>query len=355
MKILHIICDLKPGGAQRMVSEIVPLLREGGHDTEILVFDNEKTDLYKSLSDSNINILNLNFRNIRNPLNIIKLHSIIKNYDIIHSHTTVPQLFLALAASGLKNKIITTEHSTTNRRRKLKWYRPVDKFMYGCYDKIICISEAAGNNLKEWTKDKNTSKYVVINNGINLEKFNYADALSTVNNEGEKYITMVSRFVASKDQATLIRAIPLIKRDGLIFIFVGDGENKEEMEQLASKLNVKEKCRFLGNRNDVADIIAQSYIGVQSSHWEGFGLTAVEFMASGKPIIASDVEGLKDVVKDAGIIFKPGDEYSLAKKIENLLDNSCYYNLVAKKCRERAALFDIRNTVAAYLDLYKKL
>jgi glycosyltransferase involved in cell wall biosynthesis len=92
---------------------------------------------------------------------------------------------------------------------------------------------------------------------------------------------------------------------------------------------------------------------VLSSHWEGFGLAAVEGMAAGKPVIASNVTGLAEVVGNAGILFEPGDYGGMACEINSLLDNEKRYRQVADACLERAEMFDIRKMVDSYLDCYR--
>jgi glycosyltransferase involved in cell wall biosynthesis len=105
----------------------------------------------------------------------------------------------------------------------------------------------------------------------------------------------------------------------------------------------------------VSSWLSESYIGVQSSHWEGFGLTAVEMMAAGLPVIASNVEGLKQVVDGAGELFTCGDERELAQIVNLLLNDEDMYKEMQQKCLSRAKLYDIHATVEAYLKIYKEV
>lgn len=118
---------------------------------------------------------------------------------------------------------------------------------------------------------------------------------------------MVARFAPSKDQATIIRALLLLDKDVRVR-FVGDGETRPECERLAKELGVEDRVDFMGMQSKIPQLIAESYIGIQSSNWEGFGLTAVEMMACGKPVIATNVDGLKQVVEGTGLLFPVGDE-----------------------------------------------
>ena len=92
-----------------------------------------------------------------------------------------------------------------------------------------------------------------------------------------------------------------------------------------------------------------------SSHWEGFGLSAVEAMASGKPVIASDVDGLKQVVEGYGLIFREDDAIDLSIKILSLYNDPDVRKQMAERCRLRSLDFDIRHMVRSYLDCYQKI
>ena len=92
-----------------------------------------------------------------------------------------------------------------------------------------------------------------------------------------------------------------------------------------------------------------------SSHYEGFGLTSVEGMASGKPFIASDVDGLREVVEGAGFLFKHGDYKQLSNIILELTQNADLYNTVAEKCFHRARQYDISKMVDGYMSVYQNL
>jgi glycosyltransferase involved in cell wall biosynthesis len=124
---------------------------------------------------------------------------------------------------------------------------------------------------------------------------------------------------------------------------------------VAKEIGVDNRVYFLGARSDVANLIAESYIGIQSSNWEGFGLTAVEMMACGKPVIATDVDGLKQVVEWAGELFHKGDKNELAHKVKALLSDKSYYNDMALRCKSRASEYDIRVMADKYLGVYRIL
>jgi len=96
-------------------------------------------------------------------------------------------------------------------------------------------------------------------------------------------------------------------------------------------------------------------IVVLSSHWEGFGLAAIEGMAAGKPVIASRVEGLSDIVGKYGLLFDRGNDAEFSKLIKKLLNDQDFYRGVSLRCAKRAEMYDINNMVWEILSTYKSL
>lgn len=103
-----------------------------------------------------------------------------------------------------------------------------------------------------------------------------------------------------------------------------------------------------------ASVIKKRRISLYNLHWEGFGLAAVEGMAAGKPVIASDVAGLRDIVKDYGLLFEQGNAKELVSKILQLQDNN-FYDDIAKKCAQRAGDFHILKMVEENIKLYRRI
>ena len=344
MRILHVITSLEIGGAQRLLADLLPILAKTD-EISLLVYERVHTHFEEQIEKVGIKILSLDEHNFYNPWIIVRMRKIFENYDVIHAHLFPTIYWASLACRGLKVKLFYTEHSTSNKRRN-KWYlRSIERFMYARYDKIISISRQTQEALTKWLK-QNDNRFVVIENGVNICQF--ATKQKSVI---PKSLIMISRFAPAKDQATVIRAMQYIDSQAILRL-VGDGENLEQCKQIAKEYGVGDRVYFLGARSNVAELIAESYIGVQASKSEGFGLTAVEIMACGKPVIATDVEGLKQVVDGAGELFCTGDEYALANIINHLLVDKEYYKTLSLRCQKRAATYDIRIMAQRYKDLY---
>ena len=357
MKILQVITSLQTGGAEKLIVDVVPKYKHLGLDVDVLLFDGKDTPFKRQLENAGIKVFSLGYGgSVYNPLYILKLMPYFRKYDIVHTHNTAPQLFAALGSVLCSVVLCTTEHTTSNRRRDWKWYRPIDKWMYSRYKKVICISDSTEENLRK-SIDCNSDKICTIYNGIDFESYDKASPIakdSITPDINRKVIAMVAGFRYQKDQETLIRAMSYVPKDVELWL-IGDGERRTIIEQCVKEKGLENRVRLLGIRNDIPSILKTVDIVVQSSHWEGFGLAAVEGMAAGKPVVASNVAGLSQVVSNAGVLFPLGDDKALADILNKLLTDYKYYNTVKGRCVKRAHKFDISKMVYKYCQVYQSL
>lgn len=350
MRILHVINSFEIGGAQRLLSDLLPILAKAA-DVELLVIRPLVANgLLKKLIKSNIKVMSLDELNLYNPKIFFKLRKITKKYNIIHAHLFPSLYWVAFAKTG-GVKLVYTEHNTSNKRRNKFFFKFLERIVYSRYSLIISISRKVQDNLQQWLCKKNDAHFVVINNGVDLTQFSIKKA---VYKSCHKKILMIARFVPSKDQMTLIKAMQFVN-ENVKLCLVGSGITFKSCVRLAEDLSLTERIEFLGTRDDIPFIIAGSYIGVQSSHWEGFGLTAVEMMSAGLPVIASDVDGLREIVENYGLIFEHENARDLAEKINSLLSDDSYYKEISQKCMARAQDFSIERMAESYIWVYKDL
>lgn len=354
MRVLHIITTLSSGGAEKMLVDIVGEMEEQGVDCEVLVLIDEENLFGERLSELNIPIYYGKAKKIFSLRHIFFIQKIIRKnqYDCIHTHLTHPQIYTLLAMKLLRKKtpLITTEHSTFNRRRKQKWFYRLDRWLYRQYDKIIAISKGTKKNLSTYLPETE-HKTVIIENGINLEQYKSAKSLKkelidkTIRPE-DKLVLMVARMDNQKDHETLIRASKHLPTHYRV-MFVGNGPRFHTIQNYAFE-NGRKDIIFLGERSDVPSLMATSNLFVLCSKWEGFGLVVIEAAASGLPIVASNVDGLKEVVQDiGGTLFKSGDEYDLAVKIVESMQEGKQISL------KNIEKYSIVNTVSKYIECYK--
>ena len=356
MRILHVITSLYNGGAERLMVDLLPrLCNDDKNEVELLLFNGVETIFKKELLQRGIKIISLSTTNdVYHPRRLLKLRSIIQQYDIVHTHNTACQLYVATASCLLRKKplLVTTEHNSTNRRRAKAWLKPFDRWMYNRYAAIVCIAEQTRRNLINYIGDNN--RLHTINNGVDVKRF--IKPIGQVANKHVFVVTMVAAFRPQKDFETLLRAMNSMPANYRLWIVGGgDRHEGERIKAYCTSLGLAKRVEFLGVREDVPDILEKSDIVVLSSHWEGLSLSSIEGMACGRPFVASDVDGLHDIVNGAGLLFPEGDDKELANQIQYLCEHPDEYNLVALRCQERARQYDISIMAKEYLGLYKEM
>ncbi|MGL4732700.1 MAG: glycosyltransferase [Fusobacteriaceae bacterium] len=353
MKILHIITSLELGGAEKLLTELIPLQKREAQVDLLVLYDKEN---FFHL-DSRVSRYNSK-KSIKNVFEILR---VIKkgDYDIVHAHLLHAQLWTAIARRfdfTPKRKYITTEHSTSNSRREKAIFRYFDRFLFSSYCRVVSISAAVKKSLMDWLEDERVERYPVIENGIDLKLFYKGKGLDREEigiAQGETALIMVARLNRAKDHMTLLRAMKILPLHYKL-ILAGEGEKGEEIQRAIEKMGLQQRVRLLGMRTDIADLFHTADVAVHSSHFEGFGITAVEAMASGIPLIASDVPGLGEVVRGGGLLFAPGDEKELAEKIISLEDEN-YRKMVSEREVEHSKKYSLEKTAQEYLELYKEL
>ncbi len=353
MRILHIINSLNTGGAEKLIVDTLPLYNKNKIKTDLLLLKKSDTILSKQI-EGNLNVFSINAKSYYNFSNIFKLKKIIGEYDIIHAHL-FPTLYLLAFCKFLfyPNKmIIFTEHSTNNKRRDKFYLRWIEKFIYSQYNKIICISKGTEITLLKHIGNNYKGKLITIDNGIDLSIFKPNELQPNLRKKEKIVLTQVSSFRYPKDQDTIIRSLKLLP-ENVIVQLAGSGPRLDECKKLAKQLNLQDRVSFLGQRSDIPEILHNTDVCIMSSFYEGFGLSAVEAMACKKPIIASNVEGLKEIVEGFGTLFDVENEKQLAAAILKLINDNDYYNQVAESCYKRSKDYDINTMVANYVAVYK--
>lgn len=355
MKILHVITSLWTGGAEKLMVDLLPRFRDRGIEVDLLTFNGDRTAFRQDLEANGIKVYDFGTKgSMYSPIKLVKLIPFLRRYDIIHTHNTAPQLFAAIGSLFGGGQLITTEHASSNRRRNIQLFKVLDRWMFSRYKKVICISDIAKTNLLMHI-GHSRADIVTINNGIDVMK--YCNALSgkTLSQfaPASKKIVMVAGFRWEKDQDTLIKALQYLPDDFHLFL-VGDGERRSVLEQLITSMHLDGRVHLLGVRCDIPNLLHEADYVVMSSHFEGLSLSSVEGMSVGKPFLASNVDGLREVVAGAGVLFTHGDAEGLAREIMKLDSNPNLYREVAARCFDRAQQFDISKMVEGYINIYKK-
>lgn len=218
------------------------------------------------------------------------------------------------------------------------------------------MSRESAEAISDWL-GPGSGRFVVIPNGIPLARFTVpAQAAEDVSCalKGRVGVAMVARLVPPKDHATALAALARLP-DEYCLILAGEGPERAAIEEAAKRFKLEGRCVLLGSRTDVPAILAACRVYLQSSRVEGFGIAALEAMAAGLPVVASEARGLGELARGAGLLFPVGDAGACAKEIERAATEPALAEKLVAAGRARAAEYSIERCAGAYADLYGEL
>lgn len=362
MKILHIIDSLGMGGAENVLVGLSTGQKDRGHDVTVMpLICPSETPVRRKIENNGVEVLPLREKgSFYNPFHILRLAKMIKKYDLVHVHL-FPALYWAYFAKVLSNSkvpMVYTEHSTDNKRRRNPFFNWVDRFVYQHgYKMIVACAEKVMETYKMAFPTINHICY--INNGVDTSLFVNAAPYTKEELIGVAdstfIITMVARFMTMKRQDTIVEALAKLPSD-IHTVFVGGNKDDDgliRVKELADTLRVSERVHFLYIRSDVPRILKTSDVVIMASDYEGLSLSSIEGMAAGKPFVASDVNGLREVVGGAGLLFENKNAVALAEAINKLYIDSTLYEDVRVKCEQRAREYDVNRMVEGYMKVYQ--
>lgn len=354
MKIVQIVNSITAGGAERLVLDLHREYLRLGHQSCVVTLAGNKqiegTDGFWCTG----------CRSPYSPAAAARLSRLFRtdplaNADVVHVHLFPAMLRVpaALSRAGWKGKLFASEHSTSNRRRNTLWGKLADSFTYRPYEKVVCVSQGVEEAILVW-KPALKSKTVVIHNGARLDLFKPVDRSSF---HEPPVILSVGRLSPAKNYQVALKAVAhLIEKTGLVFkwLIAGDGGLRTELVQLASELGLDGVVEFLGAREDVPEMIRDADIFFIPSAWEGFGIAAVEAMASGLPVVAGDVPGLREVVgSGTGLLVDPASTEAMAGALQKLLGDENSALQMGLCGPEKAADYSLEACANSHINLFR--
>ena len=285
-----------------------------------------------------------------------------------HFGSSCPNGLLAARLAGVKHTVWTKHSFYQNGpfyRELPPWKRVGSMILLQgiLARRLIAVSDGIKQELQGYYLPE--SKITRIYLGINLNRFqasssHHQAALMDLEIEpDELLIACVSQARPEKGLEFLLQALPKVKqaKPRVRLLLVGGGPLTEQLRQLAADLGVLDRVTFCGVRNDVETILNQSKLLVLPSMTEGLPLVMLESLACGKPVVASRVGGIPEVVTDGinGFLVQPRDIDGLADKIIKLMSDDDLRARMGKACLQKAIEFDVNIGVEQTLDLYKNL
>ena len=325
MRLLYLITRAERGGSQVHLADLLRGLC-GEHDLHLVV--GEEGYLCEEARKLGIPVhivhsLVQPLRPLQDILAVFKCVTLFRTIkpDLIHAHTSKAGMVGRLAGTWARTPVVYTAHTWAfaegmSRLRRLIAI-PIERYCATLTARIITVSEA-NRQLALAASIGIESHITTIWNGVPDKA-----SIAAPSKGSPARIVMVARFAPQKDQRLLLQALAQTKLP-FELLLIGAGETLHEMKALTISLGLTRHVVFLGDRDDVAEILSNSHIFVLSSKWEGFPLSILEAMRAGLPVIASRVGGVSEAVRDGvnGLLVSPGDEAELRLALETLINDA---------------------------------
>jgi glycosyltransferase involved in cell wall biosynthesis len=364
--VMHLIANLDRGGAQEVVRTLVRSLPATGWRPVVGTFRDGPLRDEIEAAGVPVRVLSGRRHPVLSPVRAVselrsiraELRDAIRRDDaaVVQTHLLGSLDFMALAArNGGGPAVLWTVHNALLELRadqlppgqrwllgaKRAGYRAAYRLGGRLADGFIAVSEDVARAVARAYKPPRRRLFT-IPNGVDLERFGGEGGRARGRDDlalppHARVIIVVAKLFAQKGHAVLLDALAStnLQPDDAV-LFVGDGPEREPLQRLAHERGLT-TVRFLGNRTDIPLLLAASDIFVLPSLWEGLPMALLEGMASGLPVIATEVAGSRQVVTSgqSGILVPPGDPASLAAAITRLLASDEERARLGRAARER--------------------
>lgn len=327
MRIIYCITRSEWGGAQEHLYQLAKDQKRRGN--EVFVISGENGELLTRLGKEHIRTIVLPslqrsinpFKDLLAVWDLIQLVRKIKP-KILHVHSSKAGFIGRITGEILNIPTVYTVHGWSFTNPNLGWFQRkiliiIEKFMRRCTKYYIFVSKFDYNTAKQ-LKIMTSNNGEVIYNGVKDPKRNK----KKVSNPETIKIVMIARFSQQKDQITLIRALKLLNCSSYKTLFVGDGPTMADSMKIADELKLRDEIDFLGFQRNVGMFLEQSDVCVLSTNYEGLPISLIEAMSYGLPIVATNVGGNSELIKD-GVngYLTDGSAQDLADKIKLVTSN----------------------------------
>lgn len=330
MNILQMIYSIEKGGAE---TYLFSLLNNPNEDMNFFVLCNHKGANHEKIINASDNVKIIRMKNLldinsarkvanyckENDIEIIQTHFLRENYIAILSKIFNPKI-----------KVVWTTHLILRNRKIIKIFNRIfSKFVH----KIICVSQAVESSFIKEGISPNKTK--VIYNGVDTD---YFKPIKSSCKTEELVLTTVSRFNQEKGHRFLIEVLNKLvdHLPNFKIQLVGEGEEVNYIKEKVKKYNLEDKVIFLGFREDIPKILAETHIYVSPSKNEAISFSILEALSCSIPVVATDVGGVPEIFNKGkvGVLVPYGDVNGFTKEIVKLYQNRKRYNLIASNCRD---------------------
>ena len=356
LRLAQVVTRMDIGGVP---DHIMTLIKELQPDFYITLICGEIDDIHRSeLAAMNVAIETIPFRRLLSPVADIKTFLALlalnqsQKFDIVHTHMSKAALIGSMAAvrAGVP-VVVNTAHNLgfvalPNRALKLLFWA-YDFLLFRTFmDAVITVSKKVRERIVQ-TRLLPSDRVFSVHNGMSTQKMTVSDGDAAARRAefgvapDEVLIVSVARLVWFKGLSTLISAIPLVltKCPGVRFVVAGGGPLQGELAKQAGDLGVGGRLVLAGERRDIPSILAAADIFVLPSVSEGLPISILEAMAAGKPVVATDVGGVAELVdhQRTGLIVPPGMPQALADALAQLALSPSLCLAMGSRGRQRIA------------------
>ncbi|MEN6581761.1 MAG: glycosyltransferase family 4 protein [Armatimonadota bacterium] len=348
LRVLEMITSARIGGAEVYVADLCRELPELGAKVEL--FSPAGRPFVSYAAERGISATTWKTHGKFDPVTVFKLARLIKqhNIDVVHTHLSTASLLGAWAARSAGRPSVAHVHGLNT----------ATCFKYSTA--VIAVSHAVKKHL--CAQGLREEKITVVHNGIDPGKFTPMSADQAKRelgyNPGAPVVGVFGRLSPEKGQRTAIEAmfILLKSQPRTRLMIVGDGKDRDDLRLSVDALGIAGSVDFVGFVRDIRQHMSACDIVIAPSLKEGFGLAAIEAMALKRPVVASSIGGLPEIVvpEQTGLLVPPNDPQALAKALEQLLEHSDTAHDMGERGRMRMEeCFDLRKQIGLVLEVLK--
>lgn len=365
LNVLHIMTKLPVGGVENQLLTVL-----GKYDksrfSPIVCSLADKGEIGKEIENLGIEVFPLHKLKHRFDYTIVKdICRLVreKKVTVVRTHQYHANLYGRLAARSARVPcIVASVHNVYTRDKKIH-RRMINRYLARFTDKVIAVSGAVKKDIMKYD-GLGDEKIDVICNGVDIKRYSSSDRNEVRSkldiDQDVPVIGTVGRLTFQKGQKYLLESVSKLKNKfpGLLLLIVGDGPLRDELEHHAETLGIRDSVQFLGVRRDVPELMSAMDIFVLPSLWEGLANALVEAMAAGKPVIATDIPQIGEVINsgNVGILVPAKKSDAIAQSIELLLSDNSLAKKYGDAAYERVALaFSIDVTLKKYTELYETI
>lgn len=373
-RIAHVITESGPfGGAQRNTLLTLKGLARDGYEAELICGAGGRLIQEAKAIGVPVHVIAELVRQV-NPLKdsraLLRLYQLFRSrkFQVVHTHSTKAGLLGRLAGRGARVPVIIhTVHGfpfEMNGDLRSRSYVALERLVGHITHRIVCVGEVLRQEVSAW-KIVAETKLVTIYSGIDFSSYvpkrPAVETKSGLELEGSwPIIGSIGRLSEQKAQHYLIEAIALLKHKypQVKLLLVGEGELRPLLCRQIQDLGLSANVSLLGERDDITDLLNVLDIYAMSSRWEGVGRALTEAMYWGLPIVATTVNGVKEVIlhQETGLLVPPRDPKALATAIDRLVSDLELAKLLGSNAQRKARdLMNSERMITAIEELYARL